>query len=419
MTYLLTVDMYQCGGVLIAPDVVLTAGHCDPRIGSTVIVAGYEYQTAKGGAKEVGVIDAIQHPDFNRWSMNYDFQLVRLDQSVNLKTDIILNLNEDDEAPFVGGSLTVIGMGQLEYQGELSYILNDVDVQYIPNAECDEMMAGKVWDSMLCGGVEGGGKDSCIGDSGGPILMRDGDNHTIVGLVSWGYRCALNGTAGVYSRVSVAMGWIKEVVCFTWQTEADFCPGPTPSPSVSLYPSLQPSSPPSATTQPSFAPSSGPSASPTTPKPTLHPSNSPSSTPTTLEWALRNCTDLELQFMTDYWPEETSFTLTQVDKAQNASNADVTVIWDVGTSRTSVLRASTEYYWYTCVDLGIANSTCVTLNFLDRVGDGLYNSAYIVVTWDGEVVFDKLNFGHGAILELGDGCDGEDGMAGGDGGGER
>jgi hypothetical protein len=140
----------------------------------------------------------------------------------------------------------------------------------------------------------------------------------------------------------------------------------------------------------------------------MHPSSSPSSTPTTLDWALRNCTDLELQFKTDYWPEETSFTLTQVDNAQNTSDADVAVIWDVGTSRTTMLRASTEYYWYTCVDPGIANSTCATLNFVDSLGDGLWVSSYILVTWDGEVVFDKRNFGYGATLKLGDGCDGED-----------
>jgi hypothetical protein len=151
--------MKECGGVLIAPDVVLTAGHCDPRNGTTVLVSGYEWQTDNGDAKEYGVIDFVQHPDFNRWSMNYDFQLVRLDESVNLKTDVIFDLNEDHTVPYNGENLTVIGMGQLEYQGEMSYILNDVEVQYIPNPICDEMMVAKVWDSMLCGAVEGGGKD--------------------------------------------------------------------------------------------------------------------------------------------------------------------------------------------------------------------------------------------------------------------
>ena len=40
-------------------------------------------------------------------------------------------------------------------------------------------------------GVPGGGQDSCHGDSGGPIFMRNGDGEPIqVGVTSWGTGCA-------------------------------------------------------------------------------------------------------------------------------------------------------------------------------------------------------------------------------------
>ncbi len=54
--------------------------------------------------------------------------------------------------------------------------------------------------NMMCAGVNGGGKDSCQGDSGGPLLDRE--NGVLVGVVSWGTGCAVDGFPGVYARIS-------------------------------------------------------------------------------------------------------------------------------------------------------------------------------------------------------------------------
>jgi hypothetical protein len=68
------------------------------------------------------------------------------------------------------------------------------------------------------------GKDSCNGDSGGPIVRIDGDGkHVQVGVVSWGYGCAQKNKPGVYSRVSSAFSWIEDVVCNEWGSSANFC----------------------------------------------------------------------------------------------------------------------------------------------------------------------------------------------------
>jgi secreted trypsin-like serine protease len=89
----------------------------------------------------------------------------------------------------------------------------------VSNEDCGRVYQEKrrvIGDGQLCaGGVEG--KDSCSGDSGGPLMSpgissRDGRaRYYLAGVVSYGPDpCGKKGWPGVYTRVARYTDWILD-----------------------------------------------------------------------------------------------------------------------------------------------------------------------------------------------------------------
>ena len=104
---------------------------------------------------------------------------------------------------------------------------NQVTVPVVSDDHCrDSYGQSDITDSMICAGLDQGGKDSCQGDSGGPFMC----GNQLSGIVSWGYGCAEAGYPGVYTQTSYFIDWIN--------ANADLGPPPTTTPPPTEAPTV-------------------------------------------------------------------------------------------------------------------------------------------------------------------------------------
>lgn len=225
-----------CGGNLIAPDVVLTAGHCLKK-NLRVVVNGYNRSRKRLRTQRSRRVErTIRHPLFNGTTWNYDYLLLKLRTKVEIKP---IRLNFNESVPQMGDDLIAVGLGRRTEAGNLSYALRDVTIPASNQTACVESYAkinrNVTLNNMLCAGAPE--KSPCKGDSGGPLLTANATNRTLVGIISWGAGCGRKSFPTIYARVSGVQKWLENNICDLSDFPPTYlnCPKP-PLPALSKAP---------------------------------------------------------------------------------------------------------------------------------------------------------------------------------------
>ena len=119
-------------------------------------------------------------------------------------------LPQNVDAPSDGTQCWITGWGRLSSGGATPEKLQQASVPIASRARCDKAYPRRIHDSMICAGLDQGGRDSCQGDSGGPMVCETGGRYYLQGVTSWGFGCARPGKFGVYAKVKFLLTWIND-----------------------------------------------------------------------------------------------------------------------------------------------------------------------------------------------------------------
>ena len=213
-----------CGAALVAPQWVLTAGHClegTPAASVEVWIGGRDLRNAAEGIR-VGVTQVIMHPNYGENSQGAlinDFCLLKLSRAVTERAT--LPLVETSSQIAAGITSRVIGWGATSEGGSGSNILLQVDIPIVSLATAGQTLPG-LGASHIAAGRASGGIDSCQGDSGGPLMVRNSAGQWAHGgTVSYGNGCAQPGEYGIYGNTLSVKAWITGYIGTTTPPPAD------------------------------------------------------------------------------------------------------------------------------------------------------------------------------------------------------
>jgi uncharacterized protein (TIGR03382 family) len=214
-----------CTGTLIAPTVVITAGHCVQGGAPDAVLVG---ATAKSRPEEGETLDvqrAVAYPDSQATS---DIAVLVLSQPATVAPRLIATGWARAEIRN-GAPVGLVGYGTTDRNGNVetdSLIEAESTITDFNCSKSSGCNSAARPDGEL--GAGGMGVDTCPGDSGGPIYVLTEYGAFLAGVTSRGYdsNTYYCSEGGIYARADKVIDWIETTASVTLERT----PGPTADP---------------------------------------------------------------------------------------------------------------------------------------------------------------------------------------------
>ncbi|CAG0893628.1 unnamed protein product [Darwinula stevensoni] len=227
---------FWCGGTLIGDRYVLTASHCvhdAPSATYYVTLGDLDRNTPFESGSIVIPAQAIEHPQFvikksgnSLLAINNDIALLKLSRPVDFQAyphirPICLSMFA---LPFTGQTVVDAGWGATTpwegANGITTARLMEVTVNVVSDAVCKNNYPTLFNTNFFC--TQGDGKNTCNGDSGGPVMYKTPSGYyQNIGVTSFSKSCSPNYGAAFAKTAIYVNSFIG-----AYTNDARWCPPP-------------------------------------------------------------------------------------------------------------------------------------------------------------------------------------------------